>query len=601
MKPLDVSEQAIWKQRYLAQSIRWAQIAPQNKEHGLVCSNMSGKNQLYAWHRTTNQLHQLTNHEVGIGSGVLSADGQWVYFHQDQQGNEIGHFYQVPFAGGPAVDLTPDMPPFASWRIAENRTGEWLGFMAVNQEGFKVYVQPKNGDRRLLYHRPGMLFGPMFSADGRWVVIESSEKSGTLENNLVILDTQTGAEIANLWDGAGSSIGLAAVSPVVGDNHLLATTTLSGYTRPFLYDVANGTRQELPLPEIAGDVYVWAWSADGQTVLLGQIYQARCQLYLYQLDQHTVHKIPHPAGVFNGSGGAFFDTNEEVITTWQGPDQPARLVRLNCQNGEMNTLLAAGECPAGRPWQSIHFPSENGVMIQAWLGVPEGVGPFPTILHTHGGPTAVMSDYFAPDLQAWLDHGFAIFSVNYQGSTTFGKAFEKSIWGNLGDLEIGDMAAAYHWLVEQKIARPEAVFPMGASYGGYLTLQALGKRPELWAGGLAVVAIADWQLMYEDQVETLRAYQRALFGGTPEEKVEATYASSPISYAENIKAPILVIQGSNDTRCPARQMRAYEEKLKNLGKSIYIHWFEAGHGGVSQEMQIEHQQLMMKFVYEWLQ
>lgn len=188
-----------------------------------------------------------------------------------------------------------------------------------------------------------------------------------------------------------------------------------------------------------------------------------------------------------------------------------------------------------------------------------------------------------------------------QGSTTFGKQFEKSIWGNLGDLEIGDMAAAYHWLVQNNIAQADKVFPMGGSYGGYLTLQALGKRPELWAGGLAVVAIADWELMYEDQVETLRAYQRALFGGTPAETAEATRKSSPITYVEQIKAPILVIQGSNDTRCPARQMRAFEEKLKSLGKSIHIHWFEAGHGGVSQEMQIEHQQLMMQFVYNWLQ
>ncbi|MBL8164145.1 MAG: S9 family peptidase, partial [Anaerolineae bacterium] len=218
----------------------------------------------------------------------------------------------------------------------------------------------------------------------------------------------------------------------------------------------------------------------------------------------------------------------------------------------------------------------------------------------HGGPTSVMSDFYAPGSQAWLDHGFAFLTINYHGSTTFGKAFEKSIWGNLGNPEVEDMVAAYRWLVDQGIAQPDAVLLTGGSYGGYLTLQAIGRAPQHWAGGMAVVAIADWRLMYEDQAETLRAYQRALFGGTPDEKPEVTDSASPITYAEQIKAPILVIQGSNDTRCPARQMRAYEERLTALGKRIHVHWFDAGHGSRAMEQQIEQQELMLRFAYQVL-
>jgi dipeptidyl aminopeptidase/acylaminoacyl peptidase len=221
-------------------------------------------------------------------------------------------------------------------------------------------------------------------------------------------------------------------------------------------------------------------------------------------------------------------------------------------------------------------------------------------LETHGGPTWVMSSLFSPGAQCWLDHGFAFFSLNYHGSTTFGKPFEKSIWGNLGDLEVQDMAAVYRWLVENKIAQPDSVLLTGGSYGGYLTLQAIGRRPDLWAAGMAGIAIADWKTMYEDEAESLRGYQRALFGGSPEEVPEATRKSSPITYAENIKAPILVIQGENDTRTPARQLRVYEEKLKSLGKQIEVHWFNAGHGSRAQEQQIEHQELMLNFAYRVL-
>ena len=163
-----------------------------------------------------------------------------------------------------------------------------------------------------------------------------------------------------------------------------------------------------------------------------------------------------------------------------------------------------------------------------------------------------------------------------------------------------DVAAGVAWLIERGIARPEAILKTGVSYGGYLTLQSLGKKPALWAGGMAVVAIADWVLMYEDQAETLRGYQRSIFGGTPEEKPEAHRKSSPITYAAVIEAPILVLQGENDTRCPARQMRVYERRLTDLGKSIEVQWFDAGHGSLDTEEQIRQQAKMLEFAYRVL-
>jgi dipeptidyl aminopeptidase/acylaminoacyl peptidase len=243
----------------------------------------------------------------------------------------------------------------------------------------------------------------------------------------------------------------------------------------------------------------------------------------------------------------------------------------------------------------------SGVAIQAWLALPAGEPPFLTILHAHGGPTSVTTEVFAPSCQAWLDHGFAWMSVNYRGSTTFGREFERAIWGQLGNLEVEDLVAARHWLVAQGLAQTHAIFLTGGSYGGYLTLQTLGKYPDLWAGGMADVAIADWLLMYEDQAETMRGVQRSLFGGTPQEKPEAHMAASPITYAEQVTAPILVIQGRNDTRCPARQMQVYEAKLRSLGKTIEVHWFDAGHVMGNNEQGIDDQERKLRFADQILQ
>lgn len=188
-------------------------------------------------------------------------------------------------------------------------------------------------------------------------------------------------------------------------------------------------------------------------------------------------------------------------------------------------------------------------------------------------------------------------SINYHGSITFGKDFEESIWGNLGELEVEDMVAARDFLVKKGIAAPDKVFLTGWSYGGYLTLQALGKYPDLWAAGLAGIAISDWTLSYEDSAETLKKYCVAMFGGTPEEKPKQYKKSSPITYVENIAAPELIVQGRNDTRTPARQIEVYEQKMKSLGKEIEVVWFDAGHAGpfAQVEQAIEHQELMMNF------
>lgn len=598
MKELNLSENAPWRQRFRATSILWATLAKDNPARGLVCTNRDGIFQLYAWDVATGALRQASNQPAGVIGGLISADGQYIYYHRDQQGNEIGHYARVPFEGGEPQDVTPDMPPYASFFINQSKNGAVTGLTAAGAGGFQVFTWKEGAAPRLLYQSGRMTVGPFLSADGRTAVVSSTERTGTLDSSLLAFDVEGGEQLAELWDGEGSSINPGPFSPVVGDARMLATSSKSGYERPLIWNPRTGERADLALDSVPGEVTPGGWSPDGKRVLLVQLHQAEFQLYTYDLEQGTATKLNHPAGVV---GSGFFTPEGDIYVTWQDPSHPPRLIALDGQTGEQKrVVLAAGEAPPGRSWRSFTFTGAYGEPVQGWVSTPEGDGPFPTILETHGGPTWVMSPYFAPGSQAWLDHGFAFCTINYHGSTTFGKAFEKSLWGNLGQAEVEDMAAAYHWLVDNGIAAADSVLLTGGSYGGYLTLQAIGKTPALWAGGMAQVAIADWRLMYEDQAETLRGYQRALFGGTPDETPEITVKASPITYAEQIQAPVLVIQGKNDTRCPARQMEAYEQKLKLLGKSIEIHWFDAGHGSRAQAEQIEHQELMMRFAYRVL-
>lgn len=605
MKPLNLTPDAPWRARFHAATINFAVMAQANPARGLVSTNRDGIHQLYAWEVATGELRQLTHVATGKPRGYISADGQWIYYHNDEAGNEIGHYVRVPFEGGQPQDITPEMPPYSSFLLSQAASGRVIGFMAAVDGGFGIYTLADGAAPRLLARFSQLCYGPCLSHNGEIAVVETGERTGTLDRSLAAYDVASGQPIAELWDGEGFTHSFGPFSPLPGDTRLLATSTRTGFDRPLIWNPRTGERLDLPLDGIPGDVTAWDWSLDGERILLCQIHQAQFQLYLYTVATGQVTRLNHPAGVigngFSDSYGGYFTPQGELYVTWSDSVQPARLVALDGVTGDLKrTVLSAREVPAGRKWRSVSFPSTDGVTIQGWLGTPEGDGPFPTILETHGGPTAVMNEYFTPSAQAWIDHGFAYLTINYRGSTTFGKDFEKAIWGRLGSVEVDDMAAARDWLVSEGIAQADSILITGWSYGGYLTLQGLGKRPDLWAGGMAGIAIADWATMYEDQADTLRGYQRALFGGTPQEKPEAHRDSSPITYAGAVRAPVLVIQGSNDTRCPPRQMRLYEDVMRQQGKDIQIHWFEAGHGSNAVDQQIEHMELLLRFAYRVL-
>ena len=600
MKTLDLGPEANWRKRFRATDIRWTFLAAQNPQRGLACTNKDGIYQLYAWDVPTGELRQVTDQPAGVIWGIISSDGNSIYFLKDEGGNEIGHYVRVPFRGGAEEDISPDLPPYSAFVPTQNRQGNLIGFMANGPDGFKVYVKEADNAPDLLYQSENICFGPTFSCDGKIAVIESSERTKSMDFSLLAYDRETGQLIRELWE-EGANMQVPLFSPIAGDPRLVCSSSASGVERPLIWNALTGEYILLHLDGIPGAIEAHAWSDDAEQLLLCQVYQAQFQLYRYEISTHTAVKLAHPVGTLGWWTGGYFAPNGEIWVTWEDFSHPPRLIALDQETGAFQRdVLKAGDLPEGISSRSVTLISENGDMVQGWLAVPDGEGPFPTVLETHGGPTSVRSSRFSPRGQSWLDHGFAFFTLNYHGSITFGKAFEKSIWGNLGELEIQDMAAAYKWLVENKIAQPDAVLLTGESYGGFLTLQALGLRPELWAGGMAEIAIGDWKIMYEDQSESLRGYQRALFGGTPDEVPEAIRKSSPITYAEHVKAPILVIQGENDTRTPARQLRSYEEKLKSLGKQIEVHWFNAGHGSQAKEQLIEHQALMLNFAYRVL-
>jgi dipeptidyl aminopeptidase/acylaminoacyl peptidase len=593
---------ATWQQRFRVEKVVWAQIAAARPERGLAASNRPGRFELHAWDVTTGELRRLTDRPAGTVLGLIAPDGRHVYYLDDRAGNEVGHPVRVPWEGGPPEDVTPGLPPYSTSGGDMSRSANLLAFTMADASGYALVaidLDPSGtlGEPRVLCRGTRFFTAPVLSPRGELAVVASTERTGMQHYSLLAYDTRSGEQVAELWDGPETSLRFGPFAPPAGGAdtlRLAATTNRSGFTRPLIWQPLTGERRDLRVEELEGDVEPLDWSADGTRLLLMQTSRATERLWIYDLAADAPSALDHPAGSFGSCG----EWSDEIAVQWQDATHPPQVIALDAATGKQTrTLLPAGPAPRSRPLRSVTFTSADGQEIQGWLGVPDGEGPFATILHTHGGPEAVAMNTFGPTAQAWLDHGFAFLTINYRGSVTFGREFQQQIWGDLGRWELADMVAARDWLVREGVADPTRIFPSGGSYGGYLTLLALGRRPDLWAGGLAAVAIADWKMLYEDSADIFGGYCVALFGGTPAELPERYTASSPSADVEAVRAPLLIIQERHDARTPARQVEVYADRLRQLGKPVELHWFETGHLGsfANAEQGIAYQELMLAF------
>ncbi|QBD79326.1 metalloregulator ArsR/SmtB family transcription factor [Ktedonosporobacter rubrisoli] len=250
--------------------------------------------------------------------------------------------------------------------------------------------------------------------------------------------------------------------------------------------------------------------------------------------------------------------------------------------------------PHGENWRSVSFAS-GGLTLQCSLGLPEGQGPFPTILEVHEGAKDSSADWLSPLSAFWLAHGFAYLAIK-TGNADHSDPDAAWFWrmaGNPGHWELEDLLLVRRWLLEQGFAHPQKIVLTGWYYGASIALLALGKQPELWAGAMVGSAITDWWRNYQEAGN--QDFIRKLFGAPPAEKPEQYMLSSPLIYAENVAAPILLLQDRHDPRCSVSEIEAYQQRLGTAGKQLSLHWLEHGAQALDVERMLEQRELMLKF------
>ena len=586
-----------WEQRFRAPVSylpEWSPAAPRNT---VYVSNESGVWQVHTLDTETGLRRQVTDHPVGLVDATPTLDGEGIVWFQDETGDESGRWLVQPFHGGETTPFLDGVPHGWSEGLAQAP-----GIVAAglsNRDGFAVYVSLDGASAKAIHRSDrsvrlgsvddgGFLRGAL-SADGTLLCLEHAEHGDLVHPALRVVDPRTGATVGEQLD-EGMSLSARCWSPVVGDQRLACDHEREGDRRPAIWDLVTGEFARFQL-DLEGEVSAHDWWPDGSALLIQNTHEGRSYLYRYDLATAELTSIrAEPGYVWKArvrADGRVWFLHE------QGKRQ--RLV-LDDTGAE---VLSLGElASASRPYESWHFPNPHRQTVHGFFVTPDDSGgPFPVLMFVHGGPTWLDLDRWQPEVQAYVDAGFAVGMVNYRGSIGYGREWRDALIANIGGPELEDVNAGLADLVERGIADPDRAVIAGHSWGGYVTLLELGKHPDLWRCGVAGVPIGDYEAGYEELSPLLQEYDKALLGGaTPAEVPELMRDRNPINFAGDVVVPVLFIIGRNDSRCPYSQAMAYVDKLAEREHPHEVYVFETGHGSFDVEERIRQVSISLGFL-----
>jgi len=553
------------------------------------------------------------------GRGIMSYS--WTYlkdyliYMQDTAGDENWKVYSVNVATGETRLLTPPEGVAAYiWAVSPEHPEEIV--VGLNDRIPQLHdlyrVNLRTGERELLYENEGLMdlvldldynirFGITMTPDGglsilrrvegQWHPFATVSMEDSLTTYPIGLDA-TGTKLYMLDSRGRDTAALTVHDLETGavqvlyedpradvDNALVHPTELVVQAAASTYD--RTTWQVLD-ERIAGDLEYLAQVADGELEVVSRTWDDRTWIAAYSLD--------------NG---------------------PVRYYRYDRDARTATFLFTNRSALEGLPLAKMHpviIRSRDGLNLVSYLTLPpwhepeDGIRPaepLPMVLEVHGGPWA--RDYWGYNsIHQWLaNRGYAVLSVNFRGSTGFGKAFL-----NAGNREWGakmhdDLVDAVQWAIDNGIADPDRICISGGSYGGYATLVGLTFTPELFACGVDIVGPSNLVTLlesippyWEPQVELFAA--RVGDHRTPEGR-EFLLSRSPLTYVDRIQRPLLIAQGANDPRVKQSESEQIVAAMQAHGIPVtYVLYPDEGHGFVRPENRISFYAVQEAFLHQHL-
>lgn len=517
-----------WQQRIAAARLHpFSLLAPPiswsaDGQRGTVLATTTGRAEVYVFDASTipATLTQLSERPTGTTGGAISRDGKTGYFFDDVSGNESGRWVAVSVDDtSHRATVLPDLDPATPAGLVSTGDGRILVGRLVDA-GFELGIVEPDGQGRVGY-----------TCDDYCYVIDANQ--GGTRVLLAVLhdgdDEHPGARVVDLATGSvvaehvvvGKKFEPAGFHPL-DDTLVLVTEEGTGWDRPTMWNTTSGDYRAVPL-SVNGDVSA-SWYPDGKSLLVTVLHLARHRVYRLELATGTMTPLELPIGAVNrAKAGA--DGSVHVLGSRS--DVSPTLLRVT-PDGATPLVTLPGPRPAPAVPARDVFAEGPGGRVHGLLYLPPGVPePLPAVFVLHGGPTWQDFDAWSDTVATYVDQGYAVVRVNYRGSTGYGAAWRESLRRRCGFIELEDVAAIRAMLEETGVIDPHRVGVTGGSWGGYLTLMALGTQPDRWRCGVALVPLADWFLATEDSPPWVVEADRVIMDGSISDIPEAYREASP--------------------------------------------------------------------------
>jgi dipeptidyl aminopeptidase/acylaminoacyl peptidase len=582
---------------YMTRQVGGSTWSPDGKTVAFV-SNLSGRNNIWVVPSEGGWPTQLTVSNERQTSPTWSPDGKWIAYTSDYDGDEQWDIFLVSPKTGQVVNLT-NTREIAEESPTWSHDGRYLAYIAKPKTSSVFEIDVYDTVMRDVKHltsstaKDRMNVAPIWSAGGAFVVYTQEQAKGT-DSNIFVADVATGqSTLLTPHDGEHTYLA-NDVSPD-GKHVLITSNAGDGYDNVGLLDIASKkirwlTREKW---ESSGG----SFSPDGKSMTYTGNVDGDSDIYLYDFASGKARSLPLPQGVNHVAGrtSPFTRDGTRLLYNHTGPTAPGDLWVYNLADGQSHQLTHSlvGGVRAEDMVEPhlVHYPSKDGKWtISAFVYVPYNLPhnpEHPAIVFVHGGPTAQTMNTFNRFVQYMANQGYIVIAPNYRGSTGYGKEFQQANLFDMGGGDLQDVLAAADWIKQTGYVDPKKLILMGGSYGGYLTMMGVTKAPEVWAAGVPIVPFVNWftEIQHEDPV--LQQSDLATMGDL--EKNKALYEDrSPINFVDQIKAPLYLLAGGNDPRCPKEEAQQVVAAVKKSGGVAEYKVYEnEGHGFAKVENQID--------------
>lgn len=543
--------------------------------------NKTGERQIYEM-----ELGNLSSQQITFGVGGkfnphYSPDGSCLAYVLDMDGSENYHLVIFDPATNTHTDLTPNISHALQPNFCWSPDGSQLAFLGDEQGHFSTYIMPSTGgNAQLILYTGHPAWQVEWSSDGRHLAV-CCEMYGQ-DYGIFIVDTEN-KEVTKIdfnanhpkWSPDGMKLAFH------GD--------VDGWFYPYAYDIKEdgydllnkregGDSQSLAIRETKTSlIELNAQNLARKTHALRVAYtESNGPFNWIEILDIDVHKKIYQLGKGIHDGIKLTSDVKRIVCSFSSPSQPPDLWMIDVDSGE--SIQMTKSMPKQLSNEEFILPDEivyqgmDGVEVPALLFRPKKI-PAPAVVMIHGGPNWHYSAEWDPVMTYLVSRGCVVLAPNYRGSTGYGRDWQYAARFDLGGVDTRDVAAGAQYLIREGLADPKRIAVTGRSHGGYLTMTCLTQYPELWCTGSAVVPFMNWFNAHKNSREDVKHWDIENMGN-PKENYERWYNASPYFFLDQINAPVQLICGGNDPRCPASESIDTRDKLVELGKEVELLLYE---------------------------